>query len=59
MMAGELGGDCQEFRIPEFRRLHDHGWEMHLTGRKTNIGAGRRENGMDGEWTWCEEEVVW
>jgi Fungal specific transcription factor domain len=49
----------QEFRIPEWRRFHDHGWEMHLTGRKTNVRAGRRENGMDGGWTWYEEEVAW
>jgi hypothetical protein len=54
-----IGGEGREIRIPEWRRLHDHGWEMHLTGRKTNVRAGRRENGMDGEWTWLEEEVVW
>jgi hypothetical protein len=46
-------------RVPEWLRLHDHGWEMNLKGRKTEIRAGRRENGVDGEWTWLREEVVW
>ncbi|KAH8771475.1 hypothetical protein BGZ57DRAFT_824987 [Hyaloscypha finlandica] len=51
---GEDGG-----RVPEWLRLHDHGWEMNLKERKTEIRAGRRENGVDGEWTWLREEVVW
>jgi hypothetical protein len=54
-----IGSKYEEVRIPEWCRLHDHGWEMHLTERKTIIRAGRRENGTDGEWTWYEEEVVW
>lgn len=43
----------------KWRRLHDHGWEMNLKGRKIDIRAGRRENGIYGEWTWLREEVVW
>jgi Fungal specific transcription factor domain/Fungal Zn(2)-Cys(6) binuclear cluster domain len=56
----EGGGMGEERgRIPEWLRLHDHGWEMNLKARKTEIRAGRRENGMDGEWTWLREEVTW
>jgi hypothetical protein len=57
--GGWTGENCEDLRIPEWWRLHDHGWEMNLTGRKTTIRAGRRENGADGEWTYLEEQVVW
>ncbi|KAE9381930.1 hypothetical protein N431DRAFT_551928 [Stipitochalara longipes BDJ] len=53
------GTDGQEVRVPEWLRLHDNGWEMNLKARKIEIRAGRRENGMDGEWTWLREAVVW
>jgi hypothetical protein len=46
-------------RVPEWCRLHDHGWEMNPKARRIEIRAGRRENGVDGEWTWVREEVVW
>lgn len=53
------GGIDNGGRIPEWLRLHDHGWEMNLKGRKTGIRAGKRENGVDGEWTWVTESLVW
>jgi hypothetical protein len=52
-----VGGE--EVRVPEWLRLHDHGWEMNLKGRRTEVRAGRRENGVEGEWTWVREEVIW
>ena len=52
-----VGGE--EIRVPEWLRLHDHGWEMNLKGRRTEVRAGRRENGVEGEWTWVREEVIW
>ena len=45
--------------VPEWCRLHDHGWEMNPKARRTEIRAGRRENGVDGEWTWVKEELTW
>ncbi len=55
----KIGGYREEDRIPEWRRFHDNGWEMHLTGRKTMIRASRMENGVDGGWTLFEEELFW
>jgi hypothetical protein len=52
-----LGED--ENRVPEWLRLHDHGWEMNPRARRAEIRGGRRENGVDGEWTWVREDVVW
>jgi len=54
---GVMGGE--ETRVPEWWRLHDHGWEMNPKRRRAEIRAGRRENGVDGEWTWLREDVVW
>jgi hypothetical protein len=48
-----------ETRVPEWCRLHDHGWEMNPKARRTEIRAGRRENGVDGEWTWVKQELTW
>jgi hypothetical protein len=55
--GGARGGE--EERVPEWLRLHDHGWEMNLKGRRAEIRAGRRENGADGEWSYVKEEVFW
>lgn len=61
-MNGVHGGYAvsgEEVRVPEWLRLHDHGWEMNLKGRRTKVRAGRRENGVEGEWTWVREEIIW
>ncbi|PMD31328.1 hypothetical protein L207DRAFT_472732 [Hyaloscypha variabilis F] len=61
MEGSELrcGSDGKQVRVPEWLRLHDHGWEMNPKARNVQIRAGRRENGVDGEWTWLREKVTW
>ena len=53
------GVDGEEARVPEWLRLHDHGWEMNLKARRIEVRAGRRENGVDGEWTWMRGHAIW
>jgi hypothetical protein len=57
----EWRGGIGEYKsiVPEWCRLHDHGWEMNPKARRTEIRAGRRDNGVDGEWTWVKEELTW
>lgn len=54
----ETGLDGDE-PIPEFKRIHSLGLDIHHESRQVCVEFRRRSNGMDGEWDEWRESLSW
>lgn len=48
-----------DFRVPEFRRVHSVDTDIDPKARRSPVFYRRRLNGMDGEWNDVEELISW